>query len=169
MRLLALVMSVFVLAFAGCGGDGERSDATTTTTSAERTVPGPRDPEAPLITYTRSGGIAFTSVELAVQAGGDAVLRVESGPGKPQEQEFELEAAELEELRALVASIDPEAVDVETDIACADCFEYRLVFPPGEEIAFADVPGPPAEVEPLLTELNEIVDGHGAGDLPNGG
>ena len=167
MKRCSFVILALLLALAGCGGDDGNGEGETT--SAERTVPGPSDPEAPLITYTRSGGIAFTSVELDVRAGGEATLTVESGPGKPQKQDFTLESAELEELRELVASVDPEAVDVETDIACADCFEYRLVFPRGEELVFADVPGPPPELEPILAELDEIVDGHGAGDLPNGG
>ena len=166
MRSLALITAPLALAFAGCGGDGEEGGGEST--SAERTVPGPSEPQAPLITYTRSGGIAFTSVELAVQAGGDATLTVQQGPD-PQKRKFELDPTELEDLRELVVSVDPESVDVESDIACADCFEYRLVFPHGEELVFADVPGPPSELEPLLTELNEIVDGHGAGDLPNGG
>jgi hypothetical protein len=163
-RVLLTILAVLSVVLAGCGG----GDADPETTSAERSLPGPSDPEAPLISYTRSGGFAFTSVELDVQAGGDATMTVQSGP-KPQTQRFELEAAELEELRDLVAAVDPEEIDVETDVACADCFEYLLVFPHGEKIAFADVPGPPPELEPLLDELNQIVDGKGADDFANGG
>jgi hypothetical protein len=163
--LLTIFSALALLAalLGGCGADGETEGA-----SSERAVPGPSDPEAPLISYARSGGFAFTSVELDVQAGGDATMTVQSGP-KPQTQRFELEAAELETLRDLVAAVDPEAIDVETDVACADCFEYLLVFPRGEKIAFADVPGPPPELEPLLDELNQIVDGKGADDFANGG
>ena len=158
---LPLALIMVLLALAGCGGDGGGGET-------ERTVPGPSDPEAPLISYTRSGGFAFSSVELDVNAGGEAKLTVQQGP-KPQTQSFELDAGELEELRELVAAVDPEAIDVETDIACADCYEYELVFPHGEELTFAEVPEPPAELQPLLAELNDLVDGHGAEDFANGG
>ncbi len=147
-----VLLAILAVVLAGCGGDDASPDP-----PDDRTIPGPSDPEAPLISYTRSGGIAFTVQMLEVTAGGDATLTLQQGP-KPEEKEFQLEEAELSALTDEVQAIDPGEVDAETEIACADCYEYQLVFPHGEELSFAEYPDPPSELDPLLSELNEIVE-----------
>lgn len=145
--LLALA-AIAGAALAGCGEDDGEATAS----------PDPELPaDGPLISYTRSGGIAFTVQQLEVDADGDATLTLQQGP-KPETREVELTEEELDSLREEVAAIDPAAVDVETEITCADCYEYELVFPDGEELTFAEYPDPPAELEPLLAELGRIVE-----------
>jgi hypothetical protein len=144
MKTAALAL-VVTAALAGCGG-------------GDGTITAPTVPEdGPLIGYSRSGGIAFSVQELEVNRDGTATLTLQEGT-KPESRELALTDQELESLTEALEAVDPKAVDVETDVACADCYVYALTFPDGTELEFAEFPDPPSELEPLLTELNGIVE-----------
>jgi hypothetical protein len=138
----ALAILLASAAFAGCG---------------DETIVEPVPEDAPLITYSRSGGIAFTVQELAVRRDGTARLTLQEGP-KPESQPVELTEGELASLAEAVDAIDPAEVEVDSEVACADCYVYTLIWPNGTELEFAEFPEPPSELEPLLTQLAEIVE-----------
>lgn len=134
-------------------------------------VAGCADDEAPLPTegtlleYTRSGGIAFSLVEVRIDAGGTGVVASGGNPEDMKERRFELTAAQLDELRQTLAENPIDSLPDPGDQVCADCFVYSLAYG-GEEYEFdqvADVPEGASAVTALLADL-PIPD-----DTPNGG
>jgi hypothetical protein len=128
-------------ALAGCGS-GEGSS-------------GPDD--GALISFSRSGGIAFSAQELEVQADGSAtVTNVEEG--EPKAVSFQLSNDEFEALRESVEAVDPDEVDVETEGLCADCYTYTFGFADGSEIEFDQSIETPPELEELLAAVTRLVE-----------
>jgi hypothetical protein len=123
----------------------------------DETIVDPVPEDAPLITYSRSGGIAFTVQELAVNRDGTGKLTLQEG-AKPESRAVELSEAELTSLTELVDAINPAEIEVDSEVACADCYVYDLTWPNGTELEFAEFPEPPSELEPLLTQLSQIVE-----------
>ena len=144
MKTAVSILLAFATALTGCG---------------DETIVDPVPEDGPLITYSRSGGIAFTVQELEVNRDGAAKLTLQQGP-KPESSQVELTEDELASLTEAVDAIDPAEIDVDSEVACADCYVYSLTWPNGTELEFAEFPEPPSEFEPLLTQLGEIVDAH---------
>lgn len=138
----ALLLLLACAALAGCGSD----DGQTIT-----------DPPPELITFTRSGGIAFTVQELAVDRDGSATLtNVEAG--KPKSEAIELSDEELASLTEAVDAVDPEELPEPGEGICADCYTYTFEFPHGIEREYTQSPEPPAEIQPLLGELLTLLE-----------
>jgi hypothetical protein len=81
-------------------------------------------PGAPLVEFTKSGGVAGIAEGITVNAGGGAVLTL--GWKDEAVKRFELTDAELSELEEAVAAADLAAFEVPPESACADCFVYEL-------------------------------------------
>jgi len=133
-------------AIAGCGSD-----------DGGITISDPPPPGDDLISFTRSGGIAFTVQELVVDVDGSATL-TNLEAGKPKTKEIQLDEAEAQALTDAVAAIDPEELPEPGEGICADCYTYAFVFPDGTEREYTQSPEPPAEIEPLLGELLTILE-----------
>ena len=139
----ALIALAVAAAFASCGSDDERA-------------PEP-SADGPLITYDRSGGIAFTVQALEVNADGTATLTLQEGT-KPRSKGVELANAELASLTEAVEAVNPSEIDLPTVGVCADCYTYGLTFADGTELEFTEYPEPPTELDPLLDQLSGIVE-----------
>lgn len=114
--------------------------------------------DGPLVSYTRSGGLATTAQHLVVEQDGSATVRVE-GPGNIG-GDLRLSGAELARLRA---AIDDATLDVDSPPAtCADCFTYEITA--GGETASFDQTQIPAATAPLVALLEEVV----ARETPSG-
>ena len=140
MRTVAVIALLGAAALAtGCGDD-------------EAPEPSEPEPTGPLVVYERAGGIAFTAQRLVVARDGSASVRVE-GPGEIG-ADFELSAGELDELRAALEDASLEGGQDEP--TCADCYFYEIEY--GGETASFDQTTVPAETEPLIALLSEIVE-----------
>jgi hypothetical protein len=138
-----LVVAVTLLicpATVGCGDDDDR-----------RSPSGDQE----LLSYTRSGGIAGVSERLVIAADGSATLRI--GFGDPDERRFELDSAQLERLRDLLAAADFAGVGPDRGIGCADCFQYEIAYA-GKTTAFAEIDDIPESVGVVVLELGRIVE-----------
>ena len=119
--------------------------------------PADRDSSAgPLLTYQRSGGIAFSVESLEVEADGRATYSSDDGPGPEEVRRFQLSAAELAGLQTTLEenpiSSFPEP---DPDVVCADCYEYELSY--GGETYSASDATVAADVKPLLADVREII------------
>ena len=134
--LPVLAACVLVAVAGGCGDD---SDTTTATDSG------------PLVSYARAGGVAAMPESLVVEADGSAT--VEAGVD-PARESFELEADELERLRAELEAADFDRVPTEPS-GCNDCYEYEIVFD-GETTSYDQSQSVPDSVAVVVAHLSEI-------------
>jgi hypothetical protein len=146
MRLTLIALVAVALAGCGSGDDGP-------------TISDPPPPDTDLISFTRSGGIAFTVQEIVVDYDGSATLtNVENG--EPKTEDIELTEEEAETVTDAVESVDASELPEPGEGICADCYTYTFVFPDGTERAYAQSPQPPAELDPLLDEMLTILEAH---------
>jgi hypothetical protein len=143
MKTIAFTVALAV-AITGCGGDDD-------------TDPDPPGGSGPLVTYTKSGGIAGVYEHLEVAEDGAATLEV--GFRDPARGSFELETEELEHLRELLAAADFAGVGPDRGLSCADCFQYEVEYA-GETAAFAEIGDIPESVGAVVAELGRIVEAH---------
>jgi hypothetical protein len=142
---LALI-ALLAAALAGCGSGDD-----------EITISDPPSPDTDLITFTRSGGIAFAVQEVQVDYDGSATLtNVEAG--KPKTEDIELTEEQAEAVTEAVEAIDASELPEPEEGVCADCYTYSFVFGDGTEREYAQAPEPPAEIEPLLEEMLAILE-----------
>jgi hypothetical protein len=134
---LAIATAIAVLA-AGCGSDR------------------PSDTD-PLVTYQRAGGIAGVSERLVIDPDGTGQLVI--GEPDPDEQQFAVGESELERLRRGLAAADFAAIDPESGLGCADCFEYEITYA-GTTASFNEAAEVPDSVRAVAGELGRIVEAH---------
>ena len=135
---LAILLGSAVIG-AGCGDEADQTETT------------PPD-DGPLVTYDRSGGLAYSAQRLVVEGDGAASLVVE-GYERVKPTELELSQAELDELRAAL-----EEATLESDpgpVTCSDCYSYSIEYG-GEQASFDQTAIPPA-TEPAIGLLEQIV------------
>jgi hypothetical protein len=155
MKRLALgIVAALALSVAGCGSD-----------DGDDTTPQPPEGGGPLVVYTKTGGVAGVREHLEIAADGTATLAV--GYQQPEVRRFELDAAELDRLRELLADADFPGVDPGPGIGCADCFQYEVTYA-GTTTAFAEIAGIPDSVGRAVTELGEIVEAQSPAPQPPG-
>jgi hypothetical protein len=146
MKTLALIVALAsAVAASGCGDDGG-GEATTSEPTA-----------GPLVSYTKTGGIAGINEHLLVAEDGSATLEV--GFRNPARESFELEPDELERLRELLAAADFAGVGSRRGLTCADCFQYEIEYA-SETAAFAEIGDIPESVGEAVAELGRIVEAH---------
>lgn len=123
----------------------------------------PEDPEADdpvltsgaLVTYMRTGGVGGIDERLRIEPDGGATIMI----GEPMntERSFDLSAAELEHVQALLETADLEAMPSEPEpTGCADCFVYTVEYA-GRSVTYDDATEPEASVAELVAGLNELV------------
>lgn len=134
-----MIGAAALLLAAGCG-DGQ--DTTT-------------DPgNDPLVTYSRSGGIAGIEERLLVDRGGRATVSI--GGGSPTS--FTLSDSELGRLEAALQAADLAAV-TDRETGCADCFRYEVTYD-GTTVAYDEVAEPPPSVAAVVSQLGGLVAEH---------
>ncbi|HEU4321795.1 MAG TPA: hypothetical protein VFS21_01485 [Roseiflexaceae bacterium] len=116
---------------------------------------GPTTADAPLVSLSRSGGIAGISETITVYASGRVTVRDRSG----QEREGQTAPADLEALRALLAS--PELAQAQSNYQAsgADMFVYELIVPgsgKSRTIRTMDGAQHPEAVGRLIGELSRL-------------
>ena len=139
----ALAAIVLGLIAGGCGSDEEQAPDS----------PGPKG-DGPLVSYSRTGGVAGIDERLQIEADGAGVY--ELGPPEPRRRSLELSEAELEELIGLVDEAALDAVEAEPS-GCADCFVYTVAAA-GSEVTLDDVTllDAPGSVQQLIGFLNAL-------------
>ena len=134
---IAIVPAMLAILATGCGS--ERSNGAD-----------------PLVSYQRSGGIAGVNERLVIDADGEAQLAV--GELDP-EQRFTIGEPELERLRSDLAAADFAAIDRDSGLGCADCFEYEIDYA-GERASFNEAAEVPDSVREVTAQLGRIVEAH---------
>jgi hypothetical protein len=143
MKRIALMVALAV-AITGCGGDDD-------------TDPDRPGGSGPLVTYTKTGGIAGVHERLLVAEDGSATLAV--GFQNQARESFDLAPDELERLRDLLAAADFADVGPDRGLGCADCFQYEIEYA-GKTAAFAEIGEIPESVGEVVAELGRIVEAH---------
>jgi hypothetical protein len=111
----------------------------------------------PLVSYQRSGGIAGVNERLVIDADGEAQLAI--GEPDPDEQRFTIGEPELERLRSDLAAADFAAINPDSGLGCADCFEYEIDNA-GETASFNEAAEVPDSVREVTAQLGRIVEAH---------
>lgn len=141
MRILAtLIAATALLLAAGCGGGDESTTAS---------------PDGPLVTYSKSGGIAGIEERLVIEPDGSAT--VSTGPDGSQ-RSFALGADELSVLEAELEAADLDAVE-DRPTGCADCFHYEISYG-GSTVGYDEIIQPPQSVAAVASHLAALVDEH---------
>jgi hypothetical protein len=132
------IATIIVMLAAGCGSDR------------------PSDTD-PLVIYQRAGGIAGVSERLVIDPDGSGKLVV----GEPDHdgQQFAIGESELERLRRGLAAADFAAIDSESGLGCADCFEYDITYA-DTTASFNEGAEIPDSVRAVAGELGQIVEAH---------
>jgi hypothetical protein len=151
-QLVLVIAAALALSVAGCGSDG-----------GDDTTQAAPQGGGPLVVYTKTGGVAGVREHLEVAADGMATLTVGYQGG--QVRRFELDPAELDRLRGLLAAADFAGVDPGPGIGCADCFQYEITYA-GTKTAFAEIAGIPDSVGQTVTELGDIVEAQSPAPQP---
>jgi hypothetical protein len=81
------------------------------------------------------------------------------GEPDPDEQQFAVGEPELERLRRGLAAADFAAIDPESGLGCADCFEYEITYA-GTTASFNEAAEVPDSVRAVAGELGRIVEAH---------
>jgi hypothetical protein len=111
----------------------------------------------PLVSYQRSGGIAGVNERLVIDPDGEAQLAV--GEPDPDAQRFEIGDPALERLRSGLAAADFAAIDRDSGLGCADCFEYEISYD-GVTASFNEAAEVPDSVREVTAQLGRIVEAH---------
>ena len=135
MRLPALAL-LAAASLAGCGED-------------EAELP----QEGTLFEYSRAGGIAFSVLEIKIDAGGTGTVASTTTAEPADTGEFELTEGEVDELRSILEEHPISSLPDPGEPMCADCFEHTYAYG-GEEITLTEV----SEPVPELDDLNEFID-----------
>jgi hypothetical protein len=98
---------------------------------------------------------------------GDGSTLLEIGYQQPSQQRFDLDAADLDRLRDLLAAADLAGVDPGPGIGCADCFQYEIEYA-GTTTSFAQIGDIPESVGELVGELARIVEAHAPAPAASG-
>lgn len=133
------------LAAGGCGAD-------------ETETPEPADqPDSPLVTYERGGGVAGVLESLVIENDGSATVTVGV---EQRSNEFELAEADLELLEQELAAADFDDVEeAPANSGCADCFEYTVEHG-DERLTIDDLDQPGPSLQKLLGHLSVIAADH---------
>lgn len=140
-RPAAVLAAISILAAApGCGDDDG--------------VPSDGD-EGPLISYTRSGGIAGVHEELMIKPDASGTATVEIA-GDSRQEAVQLKQDQLDRLVALLEATPIDSLpEPDPNSGCADCFQHELRY--GGETYLATDVTLPAEIRPLLAVLDDVL------------
>ena len=147
--LAAAIAVIAVAALAACGGGASSSSTSPTTRTSEA-----------LVSFEREGGIAYSRIELVVDAGGDAHVVISTAPTKRNARSVTVDDAELARLRRLIDATPLAGLPQTPPTGCADCYRYRLAY--GGARYTTDEASIPARLRPVVAEL-ETIAGVGAG------
>jgi hypothetical protein len=147
-RFAATALALGAMLLSGCGED-------------EPKLP----QEGALFEYTRSGGLAFSVIDVTIDADGTGTVESTTSAEPADVAEFKLTDTELDELRTILEENPISSLSDPGDAVCADCFEYTYAYG-GGEITISDVSEPIPELDELDAFLAELSLPE---DEPNGG
>jgi hypothetical protein len=139
---LAVVAILCATAAAGCGS-GSSSSATSTTSTGG----------GPLVSYHRSGGLAYSNLTLTVDSDGHAVA-VSKGPTGANRRAFTLPSSQVAKLRRTLDAAPLGKLPKRPNTACADCYLYEFDY--GGDTYNTDEASLPPSLKPVIAALDPI-------------
>lgn len=136
-------MLVVLAVTAGCGGDSEE--------------PRPPEPDAPLMSFGRGGGLAGTSFSIEIRPDGIGTVEIDAGLDQST-IEVELSEGQMAQLVEHLEQSDVASLGQGQDEDCADCFGYTLGF--RDETASADSTTVTEEFFDAADPLEDLLERH---------
>ncbi len=136
----AAALVIIALAGAGCGGGS--------TSSSTAQKGGGR-----LVSYHRSGGLAYSNLTLTVDSDGHAVA-IAKGPTGSNRRSLTLPQSEVAKLRTTLDAAPLAGLPKRTNLGCADCYRYQLEY--GGDSYSTDEASLPSSLKPVVAALDPI-------------
>ena len=126
-------------ALAGCGS-GSSSGSSTTEGGT-------------LVSYHRSGGLAYSDLTLVVDSDGHAVA-VSKGPTGANRKTLDLAPSQVAKLRKTLDQAPLRKLPKRTRLGCADCYRYRFQY--GGDVYSTDEASVPPSLNPVIAALDPL-------------
>jgi hypothetical protein len=130
-----------VLAITGCGS------------SSPTSTRGTSDGGKQLVSYHRSGGIAYSNITLVLDADG-AGMATSTGPTGKSTKDVQLSPDQLEKVEGALDRVPLGDLPKHRELGCADCYVYALAY--GGNRYVTDEASLPGELKPVIAILDPI-------------
>lgn len=138
----SLCAAILALAAPGCGS------SSTSSTSGDAGDSGAR-----LVSYHRSGGLAYSNITLVVDSDGKGVA-TSTGPTGKNTERVDLSSSQLEKLERALHDTPLGDLPEHRALGCADCYLYAFAY--GGDRYVTDEASVPAELKPVIAVLDPI-------------
>ena len=141
-RLAALLAFVALAgAVGGCGSGGSSSSSSGSTGNEK------------LVSYHRSGGLAYSNLTLTVDSDGHTVA-ISKGPTGSNHRAFTLPGSQVTRLRKTLDDAPLGGLPKRTKLGCADCYQYQFEY--GGDSYSTDEASVPSSLKPVIDALDPI-------------
>ncbi len=107
----------------------------------------------PLVSYHRSGGLAYSNLTLTVDGDGHAVATAK-GPTGSSRRSLTLTQPEVAKLRRALDAAPLAGLPKRKDLGCADCYRYQFEY--GGGTYSTDEASLPPSLRPVIATLDPI-------------
>jgi hypothetical protein len=106
-----------------------------------------------LVSYHRSGGLAYSNITLALDSGGHGVATA-TGPTGTNRRQVTLSPSEVDRLGKVLDGAPLADLPKSPDLGCADCYRYVLAY--GGDHYATDEASVPSGLKPVIAALDPI-------------
>lgn len=138
---LAGLVALAAISVVGCGSSSSSSSSTST------------GGHGAVVSYHRTGGLAYSNVTLTVDSDGHAVA-VAKGPTGSNRKSLTLTASQVAKLRKTLDAAPLAGLPKHTNLGCADCYRYQLEY--GGDSYSTDEASLPSSLKPVIAALDPI-------------